>query len=484
MYCIIKSILLVLFCQLQDLYYLGDGMEGRSNNPVALLFDTLNHPGVDVGDELPSSLEWRYDPSKAIPHLVLGKQCPGGCWSNMEDSLLTLSHSDWLELPILSYQHWRKKVNLVNSVTNHCDIRTTAGNVGQYYSSYIQEMGLGSNFISNVTVTSLEHFNHSLANGREVDLKRKLEIKLPQAKRLPEQPESDEEVGSCPGSPNSVSSNVSDVSENSEDSGCCGCPCMQYSALSISDSPSHPWLLRGWCGRKSRYFSILAKTVVLACGTNDKRNVLGVPGEHLLFVKNEFCTKDIVQLSSHSKPVVVVGAGLSAADAILALLEKKISVVHVFRKRPTEVANVYARLSPTVYPEYTHVFALMTGRTVDSCYHSYPEHVVKRFDKNKKCQLEKLDDGSMTMLECSMVFLLIGGLADLNFISPRIPVRGVDPQNPLIHPGHNPLSVDPYSFAIDGVDNMYAIGSLVGDNFVRFVLGSALGVVNHLHKTC
>ena len=466
-------------------------MEGRSNNPVALLFDTLNHPGVDVGDKLPSSLEWRYDPSKAIPHLVLGKQCPGGCWSNMEDSLLTLSHSDWLELPILSYQHWRKQVKLVNGVTNHCDIRTTAGNVGRYYFSYVQEMGLHSNFISNVTVTSLEHFDlkpENLTNGREVDLKRKLKIKLPQAKRSPEQPESDEAVGSCPGSPNSVSSNISEVSESSEDSGCCGCPCKQYSALSISDSPKcdsrqYPWLLRGWCASQSNYFSIPAKTVVLACGTNDKRKVLGVPGEHLLFVKNEFSVKDIAQLSSHSKPVVVVGAGLSAADAILALLEKKILVVHVFRKKSTEVANLFTRLSPTVYPEYSRVFALMTGRTVDSCYHSYSEHVVKRFDKNKKCQLEKLDDGTMTTLGCSMVFLLIGGLADLNFISPKIPVRGVNPQDTLIHPSHNPLSVDPYSFAIDGVDNMYAIGSLVGDNFVRFVLGSALGVVNHLNKT-
>ena len=27
---------------------------------------------------------------------------------------------------------------------------------------------------------------------------------------------------------------------------------------------------------------------------------------------------------------------------------------------------------------------------------------------------------------------------------------------------------------------MYVIGSLTGDNFVRFVLGSALGVANHL----
>lgn len=474
----------ILLC-LQDLYYLADGIEGRSNNPVALLFDTLNRPGVDVGDKLPSNLEWRYDPSKARSHVVLGKQSPGGCWSNMEDSLLTLSHCDWLELPILSYQHWKKQNHPVNGATNNA--RTTAGSVGHYYSSYVKQMNLDSNFVSNVTVTSLEQFDNkreNLTNGREVDLKRKMNFKSPQAKRLPEQPESDEAIGSCPASPNSVSS---DVSENSEDSGCCSCPCMEYLAMSLSDFPSScqcHWVLRGWCAEKSKHFKLFAKTVVLACGTNDRYNTLGVPGEQLFFVKNKFCSEDIIHLSSDSKPVMVVGAGLSAADTILALLKKKIPVVHVFRKKAAEVASAFPRLSPTLYPEYTHVFALMTGKTVDRYYHSYPEHVVKRFDTSKKCQLEKLGSASKTILECSMVFVMTGRLADLGFLSPKIPLRGVNPQDPLIHPTKNPLSVDPYSFAVDGVENLYAIGSLVGDNFVRFVLGSALGVVNHLNKNC
>jgi len=457
---------------------------------VALLFDTLNHPGVDVGDKLPSSLKWQYDKSKAIPHVVLGKQAPGGCWNDMEDSLLTLSHRDWLELPMLSYQ---ELVKPVTGVTKHYNVRTTAGSVGQYYSSYVHKMELDSHFCSNVTVTSLESCDfkpENLTNGKEVDLKRKLNnnnFRLPQAKRLPEQSELDEAVGSCPGSPSSVSSNVSDTSDSFEDSGCCICPCKAYSAMSLSDTPNcdscrYPWMLRGWCVSNSRHFKIFAKTIVLACGTNEKHNLLGVPGEHLSFVRHEFCLKDISQLSNHSKPVVVVGAGLSAADAILALLEKKIPVVHVFRKRATEVASSFTRLSPTIYPKYTRVFALITGKTVDGCYQIYPEHVIRSFNKNRMCQLEKLDDGSKMTLECSMVFVMTGGLADLKFISPKIPIRGVNPHDPLIHPTHNPLSVDPYSFTIDGVDNMYAIGSLVGDNFVRFVFGSALGVVNHLNK--
>lgn len=65
---------------LQDLEYLCEGLEGRSSNPVAVLFDSLLLPGSDFGLEHTSPLEWRYEPELAVPHLVLGKGPPGGAW--------------------------------------------------------------------------------------------------------------------------------------------------------------------------------------------------------------------------------------------------------------------------------------------------------------------------------------------------------------------------------------------------------------------
>ena len=65
---------------LQDLEYLSSGLEGRSLNPVALLFDALTHPDADTGQDRPSLLEWRHHQDKAIPHVVLGKRLPGGAW--------------------------------------------------------------------------------------------------------------------------------------------------------------------------------------------------------------------------------------------------------------------------------------------------------------------------------------------------------------------------------------------------------------------
>lgn len=65
---------------LQDLAYLSEGLEGRSKNPVAVLFDTLLHPNADFGYEFPPVLQWKKDKQQHIPHLVLGRATPGGAW--------------------------------------------------------------------------------------------------------------------------------------------------------------------------------------------------------------------------------------------------------------------------------------------------------------------------------------------------------------------------------------------------------------------
>ena len=46
------------------------GLEGRSNYPVALLLDALQKPEADLGLKLPSLLEWRHHEDRAVDHLV------------------------------------------------------------------------------------------------------------------------------------------------------------------------------------------------------------------------------------------------------------------------------------------------------------------------------------------------------------------------------------------------------------------------------
>jgi NADPH-dependent glutamate synthase beta subunit-like oxidoreductase len=77
----------------------------------------------------------------------------------------------------------------------------------------------------------------------------------------------------------------------------------------------------------------------MANGGSDLVNRLGVRGESksLSWVKYELpllenaieCIKDEEKVNT--KPVVIVGAGLSAADAVIACRNAGIEVIHVFR---------------------------------------------------------------------------------------------------------------------------------------------------------
>lgn len=60
--------------------FLAEGLEGRSPNPVALLFDALCRPDADLGVDNPSLLEWKFEKEHAIDHVVLGKGKAGGAW--------------------------------------------------------------------------------------------------------------------------------------------------------------------------------------------------------------------------------------------------------------------------------------------------------------------------------------------------------------------------------------------------------------------
>ena len=71
-----------------------------------------------------------------------------------------------------------------------------------------------------------------------------------------------------------------------------------------------------------RPFSYLTPNVVLATGASDKPNALNVPGEDLPFVLHSLNELEHLitsgKLTRDSDPVMVVGAGLCAADAIIA----------------------------------------------------------------------------------------------------------------------------------------------------------------------
>jgi hypothetical protein len=86
-------------------------------------------------------------------------------------------------------------------------------------------------------------------------------------------------------------------------------------------------------------------------------------------------------------------------------------------------------------------------------------------------------------LKVSYVLVLIGMKPMLHFIKPEHQRQqlALNPLEP-INPRTNPVSIKPFSHECTGSTGLYAMGALVGDNFVRFVQGAALAIVNSIWK--
>lgn len=415
----------------QDLEYLCEGLEGRSSNPLAVLFDSLLLPDSDFGLDCASPLLWRYEPERTITHLVLGKGPPGGAWHAMEGSMLTLSLANWMELPGLKLKEWmrEKRRNVRND-------RATSADIASYYQHYVNKMGLIKNFASGTTVTSVQRV--SLRTGHS------------------------------------------------------------------------GWHIQGtqkFDNGDEMPFLVQAENLVLATGTSDAPARLVVEGESLPFVCHSFEEFETFissgRLSRSSEPVLVVGAGLTAADAVLCTHHLNVPVYHAFRRGVSDPALIFNQLPRVLYPEYHKVHQMMSQHqpsdsvptfllqhvassdndsTNSSCsypgYLSFPKHQVVSIKPNGKCVLEK-EDGHQIVLQVSLALVLIGSQPNLSFLPEEGRQLGLEPGQP-ISCRRNPFKVEPYTYECVQEKGLYALGPLVGENFVRFLKGGALGTACHL----
>ncbi|XP_067094761.1 oxidative stress-induced growth inhibitor 2 [Osmerus mordax] len=472
----------------QDLEYLSEGLEGRSGNPVAVLFDTLLHPNADFGYEFPPVLQWRKEKQQHVPHLVLGRARPGGAWHAMEGSMLTISLGIWMELPGINYR------DLINgkrrSVTND---RATPEEILSYYRNYVKLMGLKKHFVDNTYVTSVQ----KLSRGHDG-----------------EGLETGPGGGGVGGGGEGEKGGYEGRGGESVDSG----------------GGSSLWEVRGYQqvqGDSHVPFSLFAENVVLATGASDSPARLGVEGEELPFVFHSISDLGLAvsqqRLGPDSDPVLIVGAGLSAADAVLCACGSSIPVLHVFRKHTDDQDLIFKQLPKTLYPEYHKVFHMMRSQThttpsttgsaqgpqppslassvcAKMCskpqhaptnmapsgdssmfpdYTSFPEHCVVSFQPDMKCIIQ--GNNSLKAFKVSMVLALIGTHPNLFFLKGQGQYLGLDPTKP-ISCKQNPIDIQPYTYECTKEPGLFAMGPLVGDNFVRFLKGGALGIASCLLK--
>ena len=407
---------------------MSEGLQGRSTNPVALLFDHLSQPNADAGLYEESVLAWHRHHDKRIHHLVVGRGRSGGSWHLMQGSQLTVSLNNWLDLPGWSFRDWLDQHHKeIKETSTCCQLaknnvvgegnsydRASTSHVAEYYESYVSRQGLEKNFENNITISSVKW---------------------------------------------------KDV-----------------------------WEICGYKKEKCKFssykkpFRVLAENVVLASGLS-KAKKLSIEGESLPFVHHH--VRKVVQLTQPSKsckkiknPVLIVGDGLSAADVVLELVAHEIPVVHVLRHDLNDEELVLNKMPTQVYHDYAKVKDMMTKPVYNaegSClYQAYFKCQLLSISKHKDCKL-KMQDGKCQTLNVSAVFVLIGSKPELSFLQ-GVPPLGIDPTQD-VDCRHNPIDVNPYTYECKRVKNLFAMGPLVGDNFVRFGIGGALGIASHLYKS-
>ena len=239
-----------------------------------------------------------------------------------------------------------------------------------------------------------------------------------------------------------------------------------------------------------RDFCYRAPNVVLANGTYDLPNQLRVPGEHLSYILHSMAQLEQAVkcgvVGQDEDPLLIVGAGLSAADAILMMQNLNIPVIHVFRRDVEDPSIALRKLPAKVYPEYHQVHQMMrNGSSGDTPnYRSYPQHQITEFKEDRKVLLRSAGAGAPkcstdTVLQVSRVLVLIGSRPDLSFLPEDGKKLGCVP-GMYIDSKHNPVDVDPITYQCYRAPGMYAMGPLVGDTFVRFLRGGALAITAHL----
>jgi len=118
-------------------------------------------------------------------------------------------------------------------------------------------------------------------------------------------------------------------------------------------------------------------------------------------------------------------------------------------------------------------------------YEAYPHHRVMHIASDSHKVTIASPSGHQSVLQVSVMAVLIGSRPELSFLPPEYQdgqALAVDPDRPL-DCRSNPLSVDLWTHRVAGVDaGLYAAGPLVGDNFVRFLLGGAVAITGDIYR--
>jgi len=225
-------------------------------------------------------------------------------------------------------------------------------------------------------------------------------------------------------------------------------------------------------------FSIRADNVAIAVGAFNIPRKLGIPGEDHSFVHHKL--PDPETLENHKCPVLVVGCGLVALDTVLTLMAAKIQVIHVFRRSAKDPELIINQLS-SAYADYLKLKPLIQNKCpANEFYLPFPQHRLAEILPNKNVVIEHVNRKHRFKMHVSKAIVNIGLLPDLSILHDSDSLKE-DPTDSF-HIKNNPLDIDLFTHECRSRSGLYALGPLVGDNFIRFISGGALAVTHGLFR--
>lgn len=120
------------------------------------------------------------------------------------------------------------------------------------------------------------------------------------------------------------------------------------------------------------------------------------------------------------------------------------------------------------------------GGSAYPLYQALPEYNIINFNNKTRTVTLQSRGGDILKYSVSFVAVLIGSRPDLRFLPDNVNLGNtrelpIDCKNKII-------PIDKRTHLIDNYNDLYAIGPLAGDKFVRFLPGGALAVITDLYN--
>lgn len=331
--------------------------------------------------------------------MVLGKGPPGGAWHQMDPYILTLSLGAWMALPGLPF-HSR----------DSGEKRAYACNVAKYYVQYANAMNLSKYLINNENVIRISPIATKVKENYDNEIMERLTARLDSEKLDLYHPPSASKTcmisnaltyilsksqrkwtpNRCCKRPReelcqgqSPDKKIRDVNtqarplprKNGSLSFNCdlnNCDNLSSDSVNFSKVPfrikkncdvveKSNWVVESQNVESGEITTYYCKYLVLANGASDLPNRLDFSkfkkDPYWLFHELRGLEDQLDSYLENRKiddvdPVLVVGAGLSAADAVMAARGRNVPVLHVFRNKN---ADLNKQLPENMYPEYHKV---------------------------------------------------------------------------------------------------------------------------------